>query len=81
MTFYGMSSRKALDKHAGGRRDYRACEGREVTVPYRGPVKETIQEITGGIRTPALRGGDSPQRPLQMHHLCDLPPTARQRVR
>jgi GMP reductase len=51
MTFYGMSSRKALDKHAGGRRDYRACEGREVTVPYRGPVKETIQEITGGIRS------------------------------
>jgi GMP reductase len=51
MVFYGMSSRKALDKHAGGRRDYRACEGREVTVPYRGPVKETIQEITGGIRS------------------------------
>jgi GMP reductase len=47
MVFYGMSSRKALDKHAGGRRDYRACEGREVTVPYKGPVKETIQEITG----------------------------------
>jgi GMP reductase len=51
MIFYGMSSRKALDKHAGGRRDYRACEGREVTVPYRGPVKEAIQEITGGIRS------------------------------
>jgi GMP reductase len=51
MAFYGMSSRKALDKYAGGRRDYRACEGREATVPYRGPVKETIQEITGGIRS------------------------------
>jgi GMP reductase len=51
MTFYGMSSRQALDKYAGGRRDYRACEGREVAVPYKGPVKETIQEITGGIRS------------------------------
>ncbi len=51
MAFYGMSSRKALDKYSGGRRDYRACEGREVRVPYKGPVKETIQEITGGIRS------------------------------
>jgi GMP reductase len=51
MIFYGMSSRQALDKHAGGRRNYRACEGREVAVPYKGPVKETIQEITGGIRS------------------------------
>ena len=46
-----MSSRKALDRYSGGRRDYRACEGREIEVPYKGPVKETIQEITGGIRS------------------------------
>jgi GMP reductase len=51
MTFYGMSSRTALDKYAGGRKDYRACEGKEAAVPYKGPVKETIQEITGGIRS------------------------------
>jgi GMP reductase len=51
LTFYGMSSREALDKYAGGRRDYRACEGRAVSAPYKGPVKETIQEITGGIRS------------------------------
>jgi len=51
LKFYGMSSREALDKYAGGRRDYRACEGRAVSVPYKGPVKETIQEITGGIRS------------------------------
>jgi GMP reductase len=51
MKFYGMSSRTALDRYSGGRRDYRACEGREVAVPYKGPVKETIQEITGGIRS------------------------------
>jgi GMP reductase len=51
LSFYGMSSRKALDRYSGGRRDYRACEGREIEVPYKGPVKETIQEITGGIRS------------------------------
>lgn len=51
MNFYGMSSQTALDKYAGGKKDYRACEGREIVVPYRGPVKETIQEITGGIRS------------------------------
>jgi len=51
LKFYGMSSLEALDKYAGGRKDYRASEGRAVSVPYRGPVKETVQEITGGIRS------------------------------
>jgi GMP reductase len=51
MAFYGMSSRRALDKYAGGRKDYRASEGREVRIPYRGPVRETVQEITGGLRS------------------------------
>lgn len=46
-----MSSRKALDRYSGGRRDYRACEGREVEIAAKGPVKETLQEITGGIRS------------------------------
>ncbi len=51
LSFYGMSSRKALDRYSGGRRDYRACEGREVEIAAKGPVKETLQEITGGIRS------------------------------
>lgn len=59
MKFYGLSSRTALDKYAGGRKDYRACEGREVAVPYKGPVKETIQEITGGIRSACAYVGAS----------------------
>lgn len=49
--FYGMSSRKAMDMYAGGRKDYRACEGKEVLVPSKWPVKDTIQEIAGGIRS------------------------------
>ena len=49
--FYGMSSEAANDKHFGGLKDYRASEGREVSVPYRGKVQNTIQEILGGIRS------------------------------
>lgn len=59
MGFHGMSSREALDKYAGGRKDYRAYEGRSVTVPHKGPVKETIEQITGGIRSACAYVGAS----------------------
>ena len=49
--FYGMSSGTANDKHFGGLKDYRAAEGKEVLVPYRGPVENTVKEIYGGIRS------------------------------
>ena len=37
-----MSSDAANKKHFGGLKDYRASEGREVLVPYRGKVAETL---------------------------------------
>jgi GMP reductase len=49
--FYGMSSKAANDKHFGGLKEYRSSEGREVLVPYRGPVGDTIQDILGGLRS------------------------------
>ena len=49
--FYGMSSKMAMDMHAGGVADYRAAEGKEVLVPYRGEVAQTVQEIIGGLRS------------------------------
>jgi GMP reductase len=49
--FYGMSSRAAMDKHAGGVAKYRAAEGKEVWLPDRGPVDATAQEILGGVRS------------------------------
>lgn len=49
--FYGMSSQAANDKHFGGLKDYRTSEGREVLIPYRGQVKDTIQNILGGLRS------------------------------
>jgi GMP reductase len=51
MRFYGMSSRAAMDKHAGGVANYRASEGKEVLLDCRGPVDATVQEILGGVRS------------------------------
>jgi GMP reductase len=49
--FYGMSSKAAMERYAGGVATYRAAEGREVLVPFRGPVADTVQEILGGVRS------------------------------
>jgi GMP reductase len=64
MRFYGMSSGTALDKYSGGRMDYRACEGRETVVPAKGPVHETIQDITGGMRSACAYVGASELKEL-----------------
>lgn len=49
--FYGMSSDKAMKAYSGGIADYRASEGKEVNVPYRGPVSNTILDILGSLRS------------------------------
>jgi GMP reductase len=49
--FYGMSSTEAMERHHGSVADYRSSEGRSVNVPYKGPVKETVLDILGGIRS------------------------------
>ena len=49
--FYGMSSDAANTKHFGGLKNYRASEGREVLVPYRGAVENTVQDLLGGLRS------------------------------
>jgi len=51
MKYYGMSSSTAMEKHSGGVADYRASEGKEVIVPYRGKVENTVKEILGGLRS------------------------------
>ena len=51
MRFYGMSSRAAMDRHAGGVAHYRASEGKEVLLDCRGPVEATVQDILGGVRS------------------------------
>lgn len=49
--FYGMSSAEAMERHHGSVADYRSSEGRSVNVPYKGPVKNTVLDILGGIRS------------------------------
>jgi len=49
--FYGMSSRAAMEKYSGGVAEYRAAEGKEVLIPYRGEVANTAQDILGGVRS------------------------------
>ncbi len=51
MRFYGMSSREAMEKYAGGVAAYRASEGKEVLLDYRGPVEDTLKDILGGVRS------------------------------
>lgn len=49
--FYGMSSAAANEKYSGGLKTYRASEGRELKIPFKGPVAVTVQEYLGGLRS------------------------------
>ena len=49
--FYGMSSEKAMTTYFGEVAKHRAPEGKEVRVPYKGKVENTIQSILGGVRS------------------------------
>lgn len=51
MRYYGMSSHEAMDKHYGGKANYRASEGKVVEVPYKGEIAGTIEEMLGGLRS------------------------------
>ena len=57
MTFYGMSSDDAQLKHYGEKKTHRASEGKKVQVPYRGSVKNTVEEILGGLRSACTYAG------------------------
>lgn len=49
--FYGMSSETAMNKHHGGVANYRSSEGRTVLTPYKGPLKDTVLDLLGGLRS------------------------------
>lgn len=46
--FYGMSSKEAQGESF---KEYRSSEGRVIEVPYRGSVKEIVNDILGGLRS------------------------------
>jgi len=48
-----MSSDRAREKHGKRKDGYRGNEGRWISLPYRGPVKNTVEDILGGVRSAA----------------------------
>jgi GMP reductase len=63
LKFYGMSSHAAQEKY-GGVKDYRASEGRVITVPYKGQADKIIMDILGGIRSACAYVGASTLKDL-----------------
>jgi GMP reductase len=49
--FYGMSSDRAREKHGKRKDGYRGNEGRHIDLPDRGPVRNTVEDILGGVRS------------------------------
>jgi len=51
MAFHGMSSKEAQEQHSGKMETYKSAEGKEVLVPYRGAIDNTLYDILGGVRS------------------------------
>ena len=49
--FYGMSSDRARAVHGKRKDGYRGNEGRLISLPYRGAVKNTVEDMLGGLRS------------------------------
>lgn len=62
--FYGMSSKYAQEKYNAGLATYRASEGKVVTVPYRGDVRDTVLDVLGGLRSACTYTGSAELRAL-----------------
>jgi len=62
--FYGMSSDTAMKKHHGSVAEYRASEGKTITIPYRGDINDTVLDILGGIRSACTYTGSAELREL-----------------
>ena len=52
-----MSSDKAQIEYYGEKQNYRASEGKVVWVDYVGPVKNTVEEMLGGLRSALTYAG------------------------
>ena len=51
MEFYGMGSDRAMEIHGARKDGYRGAEGKEIKIPYKGKVEDTMTEIIGGVRS------------------------------
>ena len=50
-TFYGMSSKHAMEKHYGKMSEYRSSEGRNLKIKYKGSIENTLLDYLGGLRS------------------------------
>ena len=57
-----------MERYAGGVAEYRAAEGKEVLLPYRGPVAATAQDILGGVRSTCTYVGASQLKEPSSRH-------------
>jgi GMP reductase len=48
--FYGSSTTEA-QKESGGVQEHRTSEGRIVEIPYKGPVRNVVNDVLGGLRS------------------------------
>jgi IMP dehydrogenase len=63
--FRGMASREAQEEFMGNMSDWKTAEGVAVEIPCRGPVKNVIQDIMGGIRSGMTYCGAATIKALQ----------------
>ncbi len=63
--FRGMASREAQEDFMGGMSEWKTAEGIAIEVPCRGPVKDIIQDLMGGIRSGMTYCGAATIKDLQ----------------
>lgn len=63
--FRGMASREAQEDFMGGMSEWKTAEGVAVEVPCRGPVKDVIQDLLGGLRSGLTYCGAATIKDLQ----------------
>lgn len=63
--FRGMASREAQEDFMGNMSEWKTAEGVAVDVPCRGPVKDVIQDIMGGLRSGLTYCGAATIKDLQ----------------
>lgn len=77
--FRGMASREAQEQFMGSMSEWKTAEGISVDVPCRGPVKEVIRDVMGGIRSGMTYCGAATIKDLQRKaQFMEITPAARQ---
>ncbi len=75
--FRGMASREAQEEFMGGMSEWKTAEGIAIEVPCRGPVKNVISDIMGGIRSGMTYCGAATIKDLQRKvHFIEISPAA-----